>query len=137
MALRACLAGCAALAMAVVPFSGVQAQQVDCAEPVSQFEMTACAAVLYEAADGDLNLAYGLAMAKAGDLDADLAADEVTGEAMLRDAQRAWIAFRDLACAAESNLARGGTMQSQLLYICLERLTRQRTEDLRHFGEVN
>ena len=53
------------------------------------------------------------------------------------DAQRAWIVFRDQACEAESLLARGGTMQPQLFHVCLARLTRQRTEDLRIFGEVN
>ena len=70
-------------------------------------------------------------------MDQYLAAGEVTNTVMLRDAQRAWIPFRDKACAAESNLARGGTMQSMLALNCMERLTRQRTEDLRYFAETN
>ena len=76
-------------------------------------------------------------MDSAKQMDQYLAPGEVTNSEMLRDAQRAWIPFRDKACAAESNLARGGTMQSMLVSSCMERLTRQRTEDLRYFGEVN
>ena len=56
---------------------------------------------------------------------------------MLRDAQRAWITYRDLACAAESTLVRGGSMEPLMYYSCLERETRSRTESLRIFGETN
>lgn len=115
--------------------SGAWAQ--NCANPSSQFEMTQCSQLMYEAADGDLNGAYQMAMRVAKRMDQYLGAGEVTNSAMLRDAQRAWIPFRDKACAAESNLARGGTMQSMLALDCKERLTRQRTEDLRYFGENN
>jgi uncharacterized protein YecT (DUF1311 family) len=107
----------------------------DCTNPISQAEMNHCAYVAYQAADGDLNLAYRMAMDAARQMDQYLAPGEVTNTAMLRDAQRAWIPFRDKACAAESNLARGGTMQPLLEANCLERLTRQRTENLRYFGE--
>ena len=90
----------------------------------------------FEAADGDLNLAYRLAQDTAGRMDVDLSQDQIPAKTILRDAQRAWIAFRDQACEAESLLARGGSMQNQLFYACLERLTRVRTEDLRYFGET-
>lgn len=99
--------------------------------------MTGCAAQAYEAADGDLNAAYKIAMVMARSMDQNLGADEVTAVSMLRDAQRSWIPYRDQACAAESLLMRGGTGQNMLFYLCLERVTRQRTEDLRYFGEVN
>lgn len=115
--------------------TAVPALAQDCANPTSQFEMTHCAGIMFDAADGDLNHAYRLAIDAARQMDQYLGAGEVTNTAMLRDAQRAWIPFRDKACAAESNLARGGTMQSMLALNCKERLTRQRTEDLRFFGE--
>ncbi|MGR3500875.1 lysozyme inhibitor LprI family protein [Pseudaestuariivita sp.] len=113
------------------------AQTLNCADPQTQVEMTGCAAEAYEAADEDLNLAWGMAIAQARILDQGLGADEVKTSVILRDAQRAWIPFRDKACEAESLLARGGSMQNMLFYICLERLTRARTEELRFFGEVN
>ena len=119
----------------VLSVSAAAAQ--DCSNPTSQSEMNHCAYAAYQAADEDLNLAYRMAMDSAKQMDQYLAPGEVTNSEMLRDAQRAWIPFRDKACAAESNLARGGTMQSMLVSSCMERLTRQRTEDLRYFGEVN
>ena len=112
------------------------AQTLNCANPLTQTEMTQCASLAYEAADQDLNLAYRIAMDQARRMDS-YAAYTPTNEDLMRDAQRKWIPFRDAACSAESTLARGGTMQSQLFLMCMERLTRTRTEDLRLYGEVN
>ncbi|MDF1715341.1 MAG: lysozyme inhibitor LprI family protein [Antarcticimicrobium sp.] len=113
------------------------ARALDCSAPQTQSDMTQCAALMYQAADADLNLAYGLARGMARQLDAAGGANAPGAERRLRDAQRAWIAFRDLACETESLLAYGGSMQPMLRLSCLERLTRARTEDLRYFGEVN
>ncbi len=123
--------------MALALAAPVAAQDVNCADPVTQYEMTACASLAFEAADGDLNLAWRMAMDMARHLDAAQPGLEPPTADILRDAQRKWIAFRDAACSAEATLARGGTMANQLFYMCLERLTRQRTEDLRLYGEVN
>jgi len=101
--------------------------------------MTYCAGLAYDSADGDLNLAWGMArdMAKAMDVDAATYGGAQDNFDILLDAQRKWIAFRDAACSAEALIARGGTIQNQLYMNCLERLTRQRTEDLRYFAETN
>ena len=125
------------LAVLTVLASPLAAQDLDCANPMTQIEMTGCASRAFEAADGDLNLAYKLAMARASDMDTYLEEGQVPAKDILRNAQRAWIPFRDQACEAESLLARGGSMQNQIFFLCLERLTRTRTEDLRIFGEVN
>ncbi|MGX9354638.1 lysozyme inhibitor LprI family protein [Roseobacteraceae bacterium S113] len=116
--------------------TGLQAQELNCANPVSQAEMTGCAARAYEAADVELNVHYKAARAVLREADQYLAPDEIPGADLLRDAQRAWIPYRDAACTAESLVARGGTLQNQLYFLCLERLTRQRTEDLRLIAEV-
>ncbi|TDK42313.1 lysozyme inhibitor LprI family protein [Antarcticimicrobium luteum] len=113
------------------------AQALDCSAPQTQTDMTQCAALMYEAADGDLNLAYRLAHDTARQIDAANGAGAPGAETRLRNAQRAWIAFRDLACETESLLAYGGSMQPMLRLSCLERQTRARTEDLRYFGEMN
>ena len=117
--------------------SPLAAQEVDCTNATKQMEMNFCAAQFYGYADEDLNLAYKLAMAQAKEMDKYIAADELPSATMLRDAQRAWITYRDLACAAESTLVRGGSMEPLMYYSCLERETRSRTESLRIFGETN
>lgn len=113
------------------------AQDIDCTDAQNQREMNFCAAQSYQYADEDLNLAYKLAIAQAKEMDQYIAADETPAATMLRDAQRAWITYRDLACAAESTLVRGGTMEPLIYYSCLESETRHRTESLRFFGETN
>ncbi len=125
------------LAVLVTLASPVAAQALDCPEATSQAEMTGCASRAYEAADGDLNLAYKMAMERARSMDEYLQDGQVPAVDILREAQRAWLPFRDQACEAESLMARGGTMQNMIFFMCLERLTRNRTEDLRIFGELN
>ncbi|WP_281258644.1 lysozyme inhibitor LprI family protein [Pseudoprimorskyibacter insulae] len=106
-------------------------QTLDCDNATSQAEMTGCASMAYDAADAELNRQWKRAMAAMKQMDRYSPNAQPSGEDVLRQAQRAWIAFRDPACEAESYLARGGTMQNQLFYVCLERLSRQRAEDLR------
>lgn len=117
--------------------SPLSAQEVDCNNAMTQMDMNFCAAQSYGYADEDLNLAYQLARAQAKQMDEYLQEGEVPSATMLRDAQRAWITFRDLACDVESTLVRGGSMQPLIYYSCLERETRNRTESLRYFGETN
>lgn len=124
------------VALALFPCAGF-AQDLDCANATSQVEMTGCAARAFERADADLNAAYQVAVADAKRVDAAEPSWDPSNFEMLRDAQRAWIPYRDAACAAESNWARGGTMQNMLFYICLERLTKRRADDLLLFNEGN
>lgn len=111
--------------------SSAMAQEVNCANPTSQFEMTECAFRSADAADALLNEQYRKAMATAKAMDADFQAGPIPLADLLRDAQRAWIPFRDAACSVESGLAQGGTAQNQFFAECLERLTNQRIDDLR------
>lgn len=46
-------------------------------------------------------------------------------------AQRLWIQLRDATCKAESDLYKGGDMESPAYSACLEEETRQRTADLK------
>lgn len=117
--------------------SPVMAQDVDCDDAITQLDMNICAHQAYLRADEDLNLAYGLAMDSARSMDEYLQDGEVPAVTLLRDAQRAWLTFRDKACEVESTLVRGGSMQPLIRSSCLERETRSRTEALRYFGEVN
>lgn len=105
-------------------------QQIDCAYPVNQLEMTFCAEKGWQENDARLNEAYRSAMTRMKETDQDLPADLRGAADTLKAAQRAWIPYRDKACAAEGFLARGGTMESLLIYSCLATLTAQRTEEL-------
>ena len=116
--------------------SGAVAQ--DCnSNAMDQSTMNICAHQDWEYADKELNRVYKQAKAAARRMDQYLEAGQVPVVTMLRDAQRAWIPFRDQACAVESTSMRGGSAQPLLLWGCMARLTRQRTEDLRDFADVN
>jgi len=103
---------------------------LDCSDPMTQTEMTQCAEQDWRAADAELNAAYKTAMATMRKNDGYLPDNLKGGADALRDAQRAWIPYRDKACEAYGFQARGGTMEPMLVYGCHARLTRQRTAEL-------
>lgn len=127
--------GLAAL-LAFIAAPGLAAD-LDCENAMTQFEMNRCAHQSYVLADEDLNLAYKMAMDMARATDEYLEDGQEPAAIMLRDAQRAWITFRDKACALESSMFRGGSMAPLVYSTCLERETRARTEALRFYAEVN
>jgi uncharacterized protein YecT (DUF1311 family) len=110
------------------------AQEPDCANAMSQADMTACAGLEYEAADRELNAVWKDAIADAKAADEELKSMGSDGrpghEETLRTAQRAWIGYRDANCDYEGFEARGGSMEPMLASLCLARLTRIRTKEL-------
>jgi uncharacterized protein YecT (DUF1311 family) len=112
-----------------------QAQGLDCAEPLTQADMNDCASRAFASADSLLNQVWKSAIQTAKGRDSDLYDGEEPSEDMLRQAQRSWIVFRDQACLAESTVARGGSIQPLLQYVCLERLTLNRIEDLEFIAD--
>lgn len=113
-----------------------QGPRWNCADPQSQSEMNACAAIDFERADAELNAEYrrAVAHARASDREesARLEGDDRPGdEATLREAQRAWVGFRDAHCRLQGYEARGGSMESMLYDGCRAELTRARTAQLR------
>jgi uncharacterized protein YecT (DUF1311 family) len=125
------------LALVLVPLPALaQDGAVNCAEAVTQVDMTYCADRAWKLADEDLNLAYGFAQTMMKQIDAALPQDQRGAEQALREAQRAWIAFRDAGCKAEAYRVAGGSMQPMVVATCLERVTRARTEELRMLGET-
>ncbi|MDR7125010.1 lysozyme inhibitor LprI family protein [Pseudotabrizicola sp. 4114] len=112
-------------------FAGAaHAQSVDCDNAMTQMDMNACAANAFDAADKDLNAAYARARAAMRRIDGELDASQAGGETALRDAQRAWITFRDNACLTEGFQMRGGSAEPLLVFGCKARLTEQRAQDL-------
>ena len=110
------------LAVAAAP-AGAQ----NCANPQTQLEMNDCARIEHQDADRELNAVYKQARAR-------LSKDGATA---LRDAQGAWITFRDKACVAEGSQYEGGSIQPLIVTSCLARLTRERTAGLRILLENN
>ena len=104
-----------------------------CDDAQTQVEMTECATAAYQAADGDLNATWKLSMGTMKQWDADNPGAKAA-EA-LRNAQRAWIAFRDAECGLEVSFYAGGTIAPMVEADCLTRLTRARTEELRAMAE--
>lgn len=108
--------------------------KVNCTDPITQMEMTYCAELDWQAADKELNAAYATAMAAMRQTDSYLDGSMKGAADALKAAQRAWIPFRDNACASYGFLARGGTMEPMLIYQCRANLTRERTADLKELA---
>ncbi|MFY0596534.1 MAG: DUF1311 domain-containing protein [Cognatishimia sp.] len=113
------------------------AADLDCENAMTQLDMNRCAHQAYLLADEDLNLAYKMAKDMARVADEYLEEGQEPAVIILRDAQRAWITFRDKACELESTMFRGGSMAPLIYSSCLERETRARTDSLRFYAEVN
>ncbi|MCB6176838.1 lysozyme inhibitor LprI family protein [Rhodobacter sp. Har01] len=107
------------------------AQDIDCANAMAQQELNWCAEQDWQRADAALNAAYKAALALLQRWDADLPEAERGGAQALREAQRAWITFRDKACEAEGFAMRGGSAEPLLVYGCMAGLTEDRAAQLR------
>ena len=112
------------------------AQEIDCANAIAQMELNQCAYADWEVADAELNAAYQQAMELLLDWDANLPEDEQGGAEALKEAQRAWITFRDKACEAEGYAMKGGSAEPLLVYGCMRLLTEERTGHLAGMAEA-
>jgi len=97
-------------------------QQNDpCPGATSQAEMNNCAGKAFKAADANLNRVYDQLMTKL----------EPAGRAKLKEAELAWIKYRDATCDYEGSRYEGGTMRPMIEAFCLERVTKARAAELR------
>ena len=103
--MRASLHLLAAGAVTVFAF-GANAEDLDCKNPVTQADMTACEQARQQTADKALNAQYKVTRAALAALDKDLDADMRGAEEALVKAQRAWVNFRDAECEAAGFQAR-------------------------------
>src|SRR6185369_13463031 len=110
------------LSLAGVSTSAQKPKKTDpCANPQTQVEMTQCAAEAYKAADAVLNQVYRQLVAKLDD-------DE---KAQLKEAQTAWLKYRDTNCDFVADQYKGGTMRPMIYAGCLADVTKNRTSELR------
>ncbi|KAF3890323.1 MULTISPECIES: lysozyme inhibitor LprI family protein [Nostocales] len=105
------------------PAQEIVAQRVNCNKAVATPELKYCSQLSYEAADKRLNEVYKR-------VTSSLINEQ---KQILTSAQQAWIKFRDNNCNFETYGSRGGTGYEIFRNGCLERLTKQRTQDLQEF----
>ena len=111
-----------------------QAKPADiCEQPITQRDMTMCAARDYEEADAALNAQWSQTadVMRARDRDLDRVYDDRPGyfETLLA-AQRAWLTYRDKHCTSAGYRYRGGSMEPMIVSGCKTKLTEQRTREL-------
>ncbi len=121
--------------LAVLPLLALTtpATAQDCAnfEALDQSTMNECAYKDWEAADVALNEAYNAVVVMVKEWDTGLSEGEASTAETLKEAQLAWITFRDKACEAEGFAMRGGSAEPLLVYGCMTQLTEERTNHLR------
>ncbi|HEY0325513.1 MAG TPA: lysozyme inhibitor LprI family protein [Allosphingosinicella sp.] len=115
------------------------AQEPDCRTAETQADMNRCAYLDFQAADRELNQLWPQMVALARESDRELGPDfddRPSGEQTLREAQRAWLSFRDGWCTYEGYEARGGSMETMLYEGCRATLTRDRVAQLRRMLDL-
>lgn len=120
-------ATCLALALTGLT---LPASAQDCSGAQTQVELNQCAYSAWQTADAELNAVYKRVMAVLKEQDGQLYVGLRGGPEALRDAQRAWITFRDKTCEAEGFAMRGGTAEPMVVGFCLARITRERISHL-------
>ncbi len=90
----------------------------------TQAELDGCAEARRVAADARLNEAYARVAARLG------GAEDQRQRDAFRDAERAWIGFRDAECRFEGAPSYGGSMHSMELAECAARLSDARAATL-------
>ena len=97
----------------------------ECRDAQTQTDLNICSYKAYQNADKALNEAYKTAVTEATSL--------WGSPDKLRDAQRAWITYRDKACEVY-NYPEGGSIQPLLINECMLKITKDRTDDLKTFS---
>ena len=115
------ICGLMVLIFVAAVFAQAQKMPEPCADAQTQAEMTMCWGKEYKAADARLNEAYRRFAAKLDDEE----------KAQLKNAQLAWLKYRDANCDFVADQYKGGTMRPMIAAICLADVTNNRTTELK------
>ncbi|MDX6914283.1 lysozyme inhibitor LprI family protein [Pectobacterium carotovorum] len=105
---------------ALLPLTQVAA--ADCGNASTQLDMSQCAADEYKKVDGELNRLYQ-------DVVKRLVIEE--HKALLKSAQRKWIAYRDADCEFQTFPTEGGSLHGMLYSQCLTQKTAERVKEFK------
>lgn len=94
----------------------------ECSGLDTQTAMNLCEGENFKQADAELNATYAKLVSKIS----------ATGQSKLREAQKAWIKYRDAQCEFNTMGTMGGSIHSMMLWQCLSDLTAQQTKRLQH-----
>ena len=111
--------------------------------PISQLQMDRCADFEFHQSDARLNKVYGKVLQYMSDDSAkaksrnDQAQVDYEQKAMdsLKQAEHAWITYRDAQCNAAAQQYEGGSMSPMIYSQCLTTLTKQRVDALKSIYE--
>lgn len=111
------------LGLGLAPFQ--QAAALDCEQATNQGDLNVCAERAFKEADGQLNKTWRELI---GSFQADDRKEAIT---RAREAQRAWIAFREKECGFLTGGSIGGSAHGMMVSACRTRLTAARVDDLK------
>ncbi len=112
------LTALALLAVAVGPAHSGGA--TECSNAMTQTDLNICFTQVYRRADTELNRVYAQLRGQISP----------AGQTLLRDAERAWIGYRDKECDFETAGSAGGSIRPMLIAQCLTALTNRRIAEL-------
>jgi uncharacterized protein YecT (DUF1311 family) len=92
-----------------------------CPNAESQAEMTICWGKEYKAADAILNQVYRQLVAKLNEEE----------KSQLKEAQTAWLKYRDANCDFVADQYKGGSMRPMIAAMCLAEMTGNRSTELK------
>ena len=124
---------------------GKQSSQDPCAGAETQAEANRCTTQQYGEADARLDSLYRKLL---GELEKELAdarrmknADQIKyvekGLTGLKEAERAWIRYRDLHCQAAAQQFEGGSIKPTIWNSCMTQVTEHRIEELKQAYETS
>jgi uncharacterized protein YecT (DUF1311 family) len=116
----------------LAPFASATAEEEwICDKAMSNAETRQCADREFKKHDAELNRLYKKLLENAADQGDVQQGYGVPPLEALKQAQRAWVAFRDANCHWKSTSFYGGTGQSVIMSSCLAIATRDRVEELK------
>jgi len=102
--------------------SGQRRKRSDpCANPLSQFEMNQCAGKAFRAADATMNQVYRNLVSLLDEAE----------KPQLKEAQTAWLKYRDTNCDFVADQYKGGSIRPLILASCLADMTKRRATEIK------
>ena len=117
----ATISGLLLLILCATILSQNQEKKDPCADAQSQAEMNMCWGKEYKAADAKMNKTYQDFMSKLDESE----------RMQLKNAQLAWLKYRDANCDFVADQYKGGTMRPMIAAICLADVTNARVNELK------